>query len=332
METRKSFVVINTEFARLHMIYFVYLWMFQKYLSVLQGATPVVVQSFWRHVVRYWLMHVVVWLLVAGAGSVFVLYQVDDVYMQQLYGKATVAVNQLYMSGLEIAYDPSSWVVTNMSWPVVRTMEQIMEVAKIDPWMIDTEMNWWTTNFLTIDTTATIEDFPSYDTIMLVTQKYLIVQSNTEMRIVPFVSDQSTTSTGIVITKELLTELSTEWATWIATHGDEIRRTLVYILWGGGLLLLPFLALGMVARLSVGMLLVTLVSWWLSKVWVRVSYRQLFTWLSLSYLPVYLFLKTLMWIQVIPSIWIIGYIAMVGCLAVYIVRHEQAPTEETVAK
>lgn len=305
--------------------------MFQKYLSVLQGTTPVIAQSFWRHVLRYRLVHVVVGLLAVLVGSIFVVREVDDAFMQQLYGKATVAVDQLYMSGLVITYDPSVGVATNMSWPVVWTMEQIIDVTMKNEGIMNEEMNRWPRNFLTIDTTATVEDFPSYDTLLLVTQKYLIAQSTTEMRIVPLVSQETSTSTGIVITKELLTELSTQWSIWIASNGNEIRRTMLYILWGGGVLLIPFLALGMVAWVSLGMLLVTLVSWWLSKVWVRVSYRDLFTWLSLSYLPVYLVLKALMWMQIVPSIGIIGYVAMVACLAVYIVRHEQVEKEEIVS-
>ena len=294
--------------------------MIKTYLAQLQWTTPLVVQWFWQHVLRYRVVLLSIWCIVLWGVSIFIVRTVSDAFIQDIAAKIPPVVDQLYMTWLEIQYDPTIWITTNMSWPVVRTTKQVMSV--FDLWNHSVPITW-PENIFTIDTLATVEDFASYDTMMLLTQKYFITQSSNDMRIIPLVGTNTEISTGVVITKSLLTELSNEWVTWLAENGSEIRRTLVYMTLGGWLLLLPFLAVGMVVWLSVGMLLITLLSWWISKLRVRIGYWELFTRLSLTYLPLYLLLKLLVWFSVLPSVGVIGYLAMVACLAVYIVRLEE---------
>lgn len=295
--------------------------MIKHYLAQLQWTAPVVVQWFWYHVLRYRVIHLILGFIVLVGASIFVVRTVSDVFIQDIAAKIPPVVDQLYMTWLEIQYDPTVWIATNMSWPVVWTTKQVMSV--FDSWNESVAIAW-PKNILTIDTTATVEDFASYDTMMLLTQKYLIAQSTNDMRIIPLVGTNTEISTGVVITKTLLTELSNEWVSRLTAHGSEIRRTLVYIALWGWVILLPFLAIGMVGWLSVGMLLITLLSWWVSKLRVRVGYWELFTRLSLTYLPLYLLLKLLTWLSILPSVGVIGYLAMVACLAVYIVRVEDS--------
>lgn len=301
--------------------------MFSSYFAILQGKKPLEVQSFWKHIVRYRLFHLCIGVVLLGGWLIFVLNKVTPDYLQQVYGKVTTGIDQLYTPGLEISYDSIDWIATNASWPVVWTTAQVLNIFTPSLWSIEWSVTWWPKNLLTIDPSATVEEFASYDTMMLITQKYLIAQWNNDMRIVPLIQEDATTSTGIVITKELLTQVSTEWSTWLSVHGKDIRLWILYIVWGWWLLLLPFLALGIALSVSTGMLLVTLLSRWLSKIWVRVSYRQLFTRLSLSYLPVYVLLNIVMWSGVVPESSIIHYVAMIACLAVYIMRIEETAKE-----
>lgn len=297
--------------------------MCRTYIDILRGRIPVSPQPFWKHILRYWLVHIVIGLILMIWMGIFVASRVTDAFIQNTYQQTITVADQLFMTGLEITYDPTTWITTNMSWPVVWTMEQVTNALPPSLAWKWNDAFLWPKNVLVIDPTATVEDFPNYDTMMLMTQKYLLAQSSSEMKLIPLVKEGSTGSTAVLINKTLLTQLFDEWSTRIGQHGPDIRRTLFTILLVGGLLAIPLVAFSLVAWLSIGMLLITLVSRWLSKIWVRVSYRHLFTWLSYAYLLVYILLKALVWTNVLPWAWIIGYIAMIGCLAVYIVREDE---------
>lgn len=297
---------------------------FSSYRAILAWNAPVPAQSFWRHVLRYWLLHMVVWVGTIIVWGVLLSRYVTTEGLSSTFSRAMSVVDELYMSGLVVSYDPAVGVATNMSGPVMWTSEEVLSVVGTHfgtDGMIQEEE--WPSNMLVIDTTATVEDFVSYETLFLITEQYLVAGSPADMRVVPLVNSENSELTPVVIDKPFVDLLTTEWSTWIQTHSDEIRRMMVYILWWWALLFLPLLALSMTLWLSVGMLLVTLVGRWISKVWVRVWFYELFTWLSLSYLPIYILLKILFWSGILPWGGIIGYIAMVGCLAVYIVRAEE---------
>jgi hypothetical protein len=297
--------------------------MLQRYIAVLQWTQPLITQWFGKHVLRYRVLHLFFGGIALLIGGVFLVNTLSDQFLQSTYGKVTNVVDRLYNSWLVISYDPVQWVATNMSWPVVWSTEQVhAAVASERP-----ALSWWSVslpaNILTIDPKATVEDFPSYDTMLLVTDTYLIAKSDHEMRIIPLIDSKAEVSTGVVITEDMLTGLFAQWNTWLQGHGADIRQTVGGVLALWGILLLPLLAIMLTMWLSVGMLLVTLVCRWVSKLWIRIPFRTLFTWLSLSYLPIYLILKVLAWTQILPSAPIIWYLAMVACLAIYIVRVEE---------
>ncbi len=297
---------------------------FSSYRAILAWNAPVPAQSFWRHVLRYWLLHMVVWVGTIIVWGVLLSRYVTTEGLSSTFSRAMSVVDELYMSWLVVSYDPAVGVATNMSGPVMWTNEEVL--GAIDKhFMTDGTMQQeeWPSNILVIDTTAAVDDFVAYETLFLITEQYLVAGTPTDMRVVPLIGHESEELTPVVIDKQLVDILTTEWSTWIQTHSSEIRRMMFYILWWWALLFLPLLALSITLWLSAGMLLVTLVSRWISKIWVRVWYYQLFTWLSLSYLPIYILLKTLFWSGILPWGGIIGYIAMVGCLAVFIVRAEE---------
>lgn len=263
-------------------------------------------------------------LLFFGVG--FAFRWSSDASLQNLYGRGATAIDTLYMSGLEISFDPVMWLSTNMSWPVVRTTEQVWQAISSNYMLPDGWVAWWKKNVLVIAPQATVEDFPSLETMFLITDKYLVVAWSSEVnefRIISLISAESSPWSWIVITKPLLTEVLSEGAKRITANGGEVRRALLYTLVVVWVVCLPLIAFLLTGWLSVGMLFVTLISRLLSKFWVRVSYRHLFTWLSLSYLPLFLLLKVLTLTGILPAVGIIWYIVMVGCLAVYIVRVEK---------
>lgn len=299
----------------------------RSYLAVLQGKKPVVVQSFWKHLVRYRLVHCIAGLVALLVGMWFVVYWLQGDVLPQMLEKTTTVLTKLYPDELIISYSPTSGVATNMSGPVVWTTREVYEAINevLEEKHTDSarDLSGTPKNVLVIDPTAQIDAFASYETMILVTNKYLIANSSNQMRVTPLVSqDPWTASWGIVVDKTMVTNLPTKWTDWLDAHGSEVRGVVTtrwIVIW---LLVIPLVALALTTWLSVGMLLVTLLCWWLSKIWVRVSYRTLFTWLSLSYLPVYIIVKL---VTITGMVWggLIGYILMIACLAVYIVRLEE---------
>jgi len=296
---------------------------FSSYKAILEWKKPVQAQSFWRHVLRYRLVHMVVWVIFLIWWAIMLFRYVTPDALNKAFSSTVNVLDDLYMSWLVLTYDPLVGIATNMSWPVIRTSDDVFQAVKPYISTIPEELSQWPKNMLIIDPTASVENFTSYDTLFLVTEKYLVVWSPTDIRVVPFIKEDATELTQVVIDKQLITELTQKWSVRITNHGSEINRNLLYVLWWWTLLFLPLLALSMVLWLSAGMLLITLVSRWVSKLRIRVGFQELFTRLSWSYLPVYIVLKLLIWSNILPWGGIIWYIAMVWCLAIYIVRAEE---------
>ena len=295
--------------------------MFQGYRAILKGIQPVVEQSFFVHLLRYRLVHIMFWGAVIIVWGLMLFSYLTPQRIQEQATTILAVTNELIPEGMQLTYDPVSWLSSASSGALIWSLREVITTLANyypipAPWGMTS-----LSNLLVIDPDATIQDVYIYDTLVLMTRDYLIRNINTTVQIDPWSSFEITEQ--VIFDRSLLLTVSQTIEAYLAEHAGTVRWTIVGVAVGLCLLLLPFLAALLTLWVTLIMLVITLFGRWLSKLWVRTSYWYLFTGLSWLYLPIYLVQKSLERSFILSSSLLITYLLMLGCLAVLIVRLEE---------
>lgn len=289
---------------------------FRNYLLFLQWKSQLPTVSFWSHVLRYGLFYSVVWIIAIIWGYLYLTGFVSVPTLQTQYTRISEGIQQLYQTGLVVSYDPKLGIATNATGPVIVSLQQVMQAFSFEE---DTSTVAMKKNLLVLDTSWTVEQFSSYDSIILLTATHLVAQGNNEMKVVPVTTSDSTQST-IMITQDTIQALITEGRTRIDLHGKEFLQKIFLWWWVIALVLLPLFAFLWAVHLLWGLAVMAFFARLLSKLWVTISYQQLFRGLAWLYLPFFMLFSVLSWIGFgLP--FYVSWLVMLALLGV-LIEHE----------